>query len=73
MENYFRIKGSIPDKNITFIMDSFGAFEKMWQFSSFLIQKGCKIIEVGLIDKFNTTELPPLQTKTSKMILRKIY
>ena len=41
---YFRITGYHPSDNYCFIMDSNGMFEKMWQFSSFLIQKGLKVL-----------------------------
>lgn len=70
MENYFRITGYYPDKNVSFIMDSYGVYEKLWQFSSALIQKGCKVIEVGSQDKFIDGNIPKINEKTSKMVLR---
>ena len=51
-------------------MDSYGAYEKLWQFSSALIQKGCKIIAVGSQDKFIDGNLPKLRDMSPKMILR---
>ena len=47
MNNYFRITAYHPQKDICAVFDSNGRFEKLWQFSSFLVQKGFKIIEVG--------------------------
>ena len=53
MANYFRITAYHPAENVCAIFDSNGRFEKLWQFSSYLIQKGFKIIEVGADDKFD--------------------
>ena len=47
MANYFRITAYHPEKNICAIFDSNGRFEKLWQFSAYLVQKGFKIVEVG--------------------------
>ena len=52
MANYFRITAYHPAKNICAVFDSNGRFEKLWQFSAYLVQKGFKIVEVGLDDKF---------------------
>ena len=51
MSNYFRITAYHPAKNICAIFDSNGRFEKLWQFSSCLVQKGFKIVEVGNAEK----------------------
>ena len=37
MRNYFRITGYWKDEGLGFILDSNGMFEKLWQFSSFLV------------------------------------
>ena len=61
MANYFRITAYHPAKNICAIFDSNGRFEKLWQFSAYLVQKGFKIVEVGADDKFldgNITKAP---------------
>ena len=67
---YFRITGYIPEKNLSFIIDSYGAYEKLWQFSSALLQKGCKIIEVGSSEKFLDGNIPKLENPSTKMVLR---
>ena len=51
MSNYFRITAYNEKENISIIIDSNGMFDKLWKFSSFLIQKGFKIIEVGNISR----------------------
>lgn len=70
MSQYFRITGYIPEKNLSFIMDAYGAYEKLWQFSSALLQKGCKIIEVGSSEKFLDGNIPKLTEQSNKMALR---
>ena len=52
MANYFRITAYNPKENLSVIMDSNGMFDKLWQFSSFMVSKGFKIIEVGNDEKF---------------------
>ncbi len=47
MSNYFRITGYYPKGDCSFIADSYGKFEKLWQFSSFLIKYDIKILEVN--------------------------
>ena len=52
MNNYFRITAYHLEHDVCMIADSNGKFEKLWQFSAHLVQKGFKIIEVGAEDKF---------------------
>ena len=61
MANYFRITAYHPIENFSVIMDSNGMFEKLWQFSSFMVSKGFKIIEVGGEDKFNEGDMPKVE------------
>lgn len=70
MANYFRITAYHPTENISVIMDSNGLFEKLWQFSSFMVSKGFKIIEVGGEDKFNEGDMPKAEQDTGHVILR---
>lgn len=58
MANYFRITAFHPEKNICAIFDSNGRFEKLWQFSSFLVQRGFRIVEVNTAEKFSVGDLP---------------
>ena len=52
MTNYFRITAYHPEQNISVIMDSYGKFEKPWQFSAYMVQKGCKVLAVGNDETF---------------------
>ena len=69
MANYFRITAYHPAKNICAIFDSNGRFEKLWQFSSYLVQKGFKIVEVGAADKFLNGNIPKIPTD-NKLLVR---
>lgn len=69
MNNYYRIKGYDPKHDFTFILDSHGMFEKKWQFSSFLIQRGLKVLDI--FDVTDTTEFPPVPEDESHLYLRK--
>ena len=51
------------------IFDSNGRFEKLWQFSAYLVQKGFKIVEVGSDDKFLDGNIPKASVETL-LILR---
>lgn len=70
MENYFRITAYHPQKDVCAVFDSNGRFEKLWQFSAFLVGKGFKIAEVGSEDKFFDGDLPKPEESRDKILLR---
>lgn len=71
MTNYFRITGYCPEKDFSFIMDSYGKFEKKWQFSAELVKRGLKIIEVSSDEQFIDVNIDKLTVeKPEKFILR---
>ena len=70
MSNYFRITGYCESEDFCFILDCYGMFEKLWQFSSFLIQKGLKVLEVGGESKFTDGNLSRIGENTEKVVLR---
>ena len=70
MTKYFRITAYYPKEDFCFIMDSNGLFEKMWQFSSFLVHKDIDIIEVSSDDKFLEFNIPKVDENNSEIILR---
>ena len=67
MANYFRIAAYHPDKDISVILDSNGKFEKLWQFSAQLVQKGFKIAEAENVDNIIDSTFP-LASQTSNKI-----
>lgn len=72
MANYFRITAYHPEKDISVILDSNGMFEKLWMFSSYLVQKGFKILEVGDKNKFVESTFPEINEVSCKIFLRAI-
>ena len=70
MSQYFRITAYHPQEDISVIMDSNGMFEKLWQFSSMLIQKGFKILEVGSDEKFGDGNIVKAEYDSEHIILR---
>ena len=69
MANYFRITAYHPARNICAFFDSNGRFEKLWQFSLYLVQKGFKIVEVGGADKFLDGDFPKV-SEGNRLVLR---
>ena len=51
MANYYRITAYHPAEDYCFIVDSHGRFEELWEFSSYLVSKGLKILEVSTEEK----------------------
>ena len=70
MTHYFRITGYLPKDDISFIMDSNGMFEKLWQFSAYVISKGCKVLEVSTDEKFIDVNIDKAEEDKNHVILR---
>ena len=73
MSNYFRATGYLPDKNVSFIADSNGKFEKLWQFSSYLVKRGCKIVAISSEDKFLDGNITKVPENAEQFIIRACY
>ena len=70
MTNYFRITGYYPEQDFCFIIDSNGMFEKLWQFSSYLIQKGLKVLEVNKLENIIDINIEPAEENNNHIFLR---
>lgn len=70
MTKYFRITAYSPEHNISFIIDSNGMFEKLWQFSAYVVSKGCKILEVGTDEQFKDINIEKADYDPNHIILR---
>ena len=68
--NYFRITGYNQENDFCFILDSNGMFEKLWQFSSYLIQKGIKVIEVSKLEDIIDINIEPVEEDKDHLLLR---
>lgn len=70
MNNYYRITGYCEKEDFGFIIDCNEMFEKLWQFSSFLIQKGLKVLEVGNAEKFSDGNITKIPQAPDNLIIR---
>lgn len=68
--NHFRITGYDPKYNFSFIVDSNGKFEKLWQFSAYLISKGIKVIEASKQEQILDINIEPAPQDNEHIILR---
>lgn len=70
MANYYRITAYHKEKDISIIMDSYGYFEKKWQFSADLIRRGFDIIEVSddIISQTTKERLNALEAEKAELI-----
>ena len=69
MNNYFRITSYYPEANISFIVDSYEKFTSLADFSLYLLNKGCKIIQIGRDENFQDGNITKIQP-CDKLILR---
>lgn len=71
MANYYRITAYEPNHDFSIIMDTYGMFEKVWQFSADLIKRGLKILEVSSDEQFIDINIDKLtEEEPDKFILR---
>ena len=70
MENYFRITGYNPEKDFCFIIDCYGMFEKLWQFSSYIIQKGLQVLEVSKYEQMLDINIDNIELDKEHIYLR---
>ena len=50
--NYFRITVYHAGENLSIIFDSFGMYEKLWQFSSHFVKRGFEICAISCAENF---------------------
>ena len=70
MKNYFRITEHHKKFNISMIMDSYGKFNELWEFSAYLVEKGFSILEVHRANKFTDGNFPKASQDSDHVILR---
>lgn len=70
--NYFRVTIYDKTNNISAILDSNGAFEKLWQFSAYLVSKGLKILDACKIEDAQNTNIKPVNKVSKYILLREI-
>jgi len=73
MTNYFRITAYYEKEDISVIIDSNGMFEKLWQFSSYILQKGLKVLEVSNADNFIDVNTQLADKDIQHVLLRAVH
>ena len=70
MNNYFRITAYHPAEDLSVIADSNGKFEKLWQFSAYMVSKGFKVIAVSKEDGFEEGNIPKITPDKDKITIQ---
>ena len=70
---YYRITGYDPRANISFIVDSNGKFEKLWQFSAYVKSKGCEIFAVSRQENMIDDKTPLIERNNKQFVIRSFY
>ncbi len=73
MTNYFRITAYYEKEDLSMIIDSNGMFEKLWQFSSYIVQKGLKVLEISNADNFIDVNTQLAEKDTHHVLLRAVH
>lgn len=70
MKNYYRITTYSPQQNVCAIVDSYGKFQELWEFSSYLVKKQFKILAVSKETAFEFGNIPKAKPDEKNLILR---
>lgn len=73
MTNYFRITAYYEKEDLSMIIDSNGMFDKLWLFSSYILQKGLKVLEVSNADNFLDINTRLADNDTQHVLLRAVH
>ena len=68
--NYFRITGYSNEMDSCFILDSNGMFEKLWEFSSYLLQKDIQVLEVSKTENMLDVNIEKVENDKEHIFLR---
>lgn len=69
-EKYYRITAYSKEEDFSCILDSNGMFEKLWQFSAYLVSKGLNIIDATRLENITDTNIDLAPEDTEHIILR---
>lgn len=70
MGNYYRITAYHPTEDLSVIADSNGKFEKLWEFSAYMVSKGFKVIAVSREENFLEGDMPKIGIDTDKITIQ---
>ena len=69
---YYRITAYHASAGLSIIADSYGKFEKLWQFSAYLIERGFRIIAVDREQFFIDGTMPKVDAPSEKLMIRAV-
>lgn len=67
---YYRITAYYPQDDFSFILDSNGMHEKLWQFSAMLVAKGLKVLEVSKLENVIDININQVEEDKEHIFLR---
>ena len=70
MANYYRITAYHPAEDLSVIADSNGKFEKLWEFSAYMVSKGFKVIAVNKEEGFEKGNMPRIAPDKDKITIQ---
>ena len=70
--NYFRLTAYYPAEDISCIMDTYGKYDEIWQFSAYLVKLKFKIIDVAGKGQFEYGNIPPIKEKKRPIRLTRL-
>lgn len=70
MDNYFRVTGYYPKKDVCFIADCNGKFQALWEFSAYFVNMGIEIIAVGRDERMSYGNFSRAEPDAEHFILR---
>lgn len=69
---YYRITAYHAPEGLSIIVDSYGMFEKLWEFSKYLMELGFRVIAVDREQYFVEGTLEKAKEETPKLMIRAI-
>lgn len=70
MNNYYRIIAFNKELNVEIVADSYGKFDKLWQFSSFFVCRGFEILSVMKEENLVFADYPKAAPDLDYILLR---
>lgn len=70
MANYYRITAYHPAEDLSVIADSNGKFEKLWEFSAYMVSKGFKVIAVSREENFLEGDMPKIASNKDRITIQ---
>ena len=69
---YYRITAYHAPEGLSIIADSYGKFEKLWEFSAYLVERGFRIIAVDREQFFIDGTMPKVDAESPKLMIRAV-